>query len=59
MRAHNAGPSGYTVDFRPWSIAVVIEFPTEREAIRFERYLKSSSGRAFAKRRFASPSGTT
>jgi len=29
------------------------EFPTEREAVRFERYLKS--GRAFAKRHFAPP----
>ena len=59
LKWHNAEPSGYTVDFRPWSIAVVIEFPTEREAVRFERYLKSGSGRAFAKRHFASPSGAT
>jgi putative endonuclease len=50
---HNGGPSGYTVAHRPWSIAVSIEFPTEREARRFERYLKSGSGRAFAKRHFA------
>lgn len=50
---HNAGPCGYTVAHRPWSIAVVIEFPTEERAIRFERYLKSGSGRAFAKRHFA------
>jgi hypothetical protein len=34
-------------------VVVSIEFPTERQAIRFERYLKSGSGRAFAKRRFA------
>ena len=53
LRWHNTGPSGHTVDNRPWSVAVVIEFPTEREAIRFERYLKSGSGRAFAKRHFA------
>jgi hypothetical protein len=32
---------------------VAIEFPTEREALRFERYLKSGSGRAFAKRHLA------
>lgn len=32
--------------------SVSIEFPTEREALRFERYLKSGSGRAFAKRHF-------
>jgi hypothetical protein len=30
----------------------VIEFPDEERAIRFERYLKSGSGREFAKRHF-------
>jgi predicted GIY-YIG superfamily endonuclease len=50
---HNEGPCGYTTEHRPWSIAVSIEFPTEKEAVRFERYLKSGSGRAFTKRHFA------
>jgi predicted GIY-YIG superfamily endonuclease len=50
---HNEGPSGYTIAHRPWSIVVSIEFGTERAALRFERYLKSGSGRAFAKRHFA------
>ena len=50
---HNAGPSGYTVRHRPWSLVVSLEFPDERAAARFERYLKSGSGRAFAKRHFA------
>ena len=50
---HNHGPCGYTLDNRPWSLVVSIEFPTEREALRFEKYLKSGSGRAFAKRHFA------
>lgn len=50
---HNGGPSGYTVKHRPWSIVVSIEFRTEQEAVRFEKYLKSGSGRAFAKRHFA------
>jgi putative endonuclease len=54
---HNAGPCGYTTRYRPWSVAVVIEFPTEEQARRFERYLKSGSGRAFAKRHFALISG--
>jgi hypothetical protein len=31
---------------------VAIEFTDENRAIRFERYLKSGSGRAFAKRHF-------
>jgi predicted GIY-YIG superfamily endonuclease len=50
---HNAGPSGYTVQLRPWNVIVSIEFPDESSAARFERYLKSGSGRAFAKRHFA------
>lgn len=52
---HNAGPSGYTIQHRPWSIVVSVEFPDEGAAARFERYLKSGSGRAFAKRHFAPP----
>ena len=51
---HNHGPCGYTVSHRPWRIAVSIEFPTEQEALCFERYLKSGSGRAFAQRHFGS-----
>ena len=54
---HNDGPCGYTVARRPWSLAVSIEFQSEREARRFERYLKSGSGRAFAKRHFALATG--
>jgi len=49
---HNSSPSGHTVAHRPWSIAVSIEFSSEQLAVRFERYLKSGSGRAFAKRHF-------
>jgi predicted GIY-YIG superfamily endonuclease len=52
LRWHNEGPSGYTVAHRPWLPVVVLEFPNEQAAIRFERYLKSGSGRAFAKRHF-------
>jgi predicted GIY-YIG superfamily endonuclease len=50
---HNHGPLGQTLQYRPWSVLVVIEFPTERQAVRFEKYLKTGSGRAFAKRHFA------
>ena len=50
---HNAGPCGYTLQHRPWSVVVSAEFPNERAAAHFEKYLKSGSGRAFAKRHFA------
>lgn len=55
---HNTGPSGQTVQHRPWSVVVVIEFADEKTAIEFEKYLKSGSGRAFAKRHLA-PSQVT
>jgi putative endonuclease len=54
---HNAGPSGQTVFNRPWSVVVSLEFPDEPTAVRFERYLKSGSGRAFAKRHFGPTPG--
>jgi len=49
---HNMGRCPHTVARRPWQIHVIIEFPDEQRAIRFERYLKYGSGRAFAKRHF-------
>jgi putative endonuclease len=49
---HNHGPGGHTSSHRPWSVVVSLEFPTEKEAVRFEKYLKSGSGRAFATRHF-------
>jgi predicted GIY-YIG superfamily endonuclease len=49
---HNHGPGGQTSRYRPWKVIVSIEFLEESTAVRFERYLKSPSGRAFARRRF-------
>jgi predicted GIY-YIG superfamily endonuclease len=49
---HNAGPSGVTVHHRPWSPVVSLEFSDANVAWRFERYLKTGSGRAFAKWHF-------
>ena len=51
---HNDGRCPHTARHRPWEVHVVIEFPDEPRAIRFERYLKSGSGRAFAKLHFES-----
>jgi len=50
---HNHGRCGHTAAHRPWSILIAIEFRTERDTVRFEKYLKSGSGRAVAKRHFA------
>jgi predicted GIY-YIG superfamily endonuclease len=53
LKWHNHGPDGYTRKYRPWCLQVAIEFADESTALRFECYLKSGSGRAFAKRHFA------
>jgi predicted GIY-YIG superfamily endonuclease len=52
LRAHNAGLSPHTAPHRPWRILVCIEFDEEAPAVEFERYLKSGSGREFARRHF-------
>ena len=49
---HNAGRCTHTARYRPWHLHVSIELPDEQRAVAFERYLKSGSGRAFAKRHF-------
>jgi putative endonuclease len=49
---HNDGRSHHTAKHRPWKVIVSLDFEEERVAIAFERYLKSGSGRAFAKRHF-------
>ncbi|HET7680930.1 MAG TPA: GIY-YIG nuclease family protein [Xanthobacteraceae bacterium] len=48
---HNAGEVSHTSKFRPWRLNTYIAFSDEKRAIAFERYLKSASGRAFAKKR--------
>jgi len=52
LEQHNAGMNRYTSREKPWRVVVTLEFMDEEAAIRFERYLKSGSGRAFAKRHF-------
>jgi putative endonuclease len=49
---HNMGRSPHTASHRPWQVHVVVQFSEEKRAIRFERYLKSGLGRAFARRHF-------
>ncbi len=48
---HNAGDVPHTSKYRPWSLNTYIAFSDETKALAFERYLKSGSGRAFAKKR--------
>ena len=52
LDAHNAGLSKHTASGRPWKLATTIEFSNVERAQTFELYLKSGSGRAFARRYF-------
>ena len=52
LAAHNAGVSPHTAAYRPWKRLVVIEFDEQQPAVDFEKYLKTGSGREFARRHF-------
>jgi putative endonuclease len=52
LDAHNSGQCPHTASGKPWIIDVIVEFSDECRAVAFERYLKSGSGCAFAKRHF-------
>jgi len=52
LAAHNRGDARHTSTGRPWRLEVTIEFATVDAAKAFEAYLKSGSGRAFARRHF-------
>ena len=49
---HNTGKSIHTNKFRPWKILTYTAFEDKTKADKFEAYLKTGSGRAFAKRHF-------
>lgn len=48
---HNAGKSPHTAKFKPWRLVTYLGFTDPAKASAFERYLKSGSGHAFARRR--------
>ena len=52
LKKHNAGSVPHTSKYAPWALKTYIAFSDEKQAFAFERYLKSASGRAFAKKRF-------
>jgi len=52
LAEHNIGTVNSTKAFAPWQIEVAIAFRDRSKAAAFEQYLKSHSGRIFAKRHF-------
>jgi predicted GIY-YIG superfamily endonuclease len=51
LKKHNASQVPHTSKYAPWAIKTYVAFSDEKQALAFERYLKSPSGRAFAKKR--------
>jgi predicted GIY-YIG superfamily endonuclease len=51
VAAHNSGRAKHTSKFKPWRLVTYLGFSDPEKAVAFERYLKSSSGRAFTKKR--------
>jgi len=52
LQEHNTGKCKHTLKYRPWQIEIAIAFRFKEKATAFEKYLKSHSGRAFAKKHF-------
>jgi predicted GIY-YIG superfamily endonuclease len=51
LARHNAGQVSHSSKYAPWELKTYVAFSDEQQAFAFERYLKSASGRAFAKKR--------
>jgi putative endonuclease len=52
LAKHNAREVPHTSKYGPWRLRTYVAFSDENLAVAFERYLKSGSGRAFAKKHF-------
>jgi len=53
LKVHNAGGSVYTAKYKPWSLHAYFAFYHKKQALNFEKYLKSHSGRAFTSKHFS------
>ncbi len=52
LAEHNNGKSIHTNKFKPWAVRTYFGFNDKERAESFEKYLKTSSGRAFMTKRF-------
>ena len=52
LNTHNSGGSVHTKSDRPWELVTFLGFKDRFKTAAFEKYLKSGSGGAFAKKRF-------
>ncbi len=51
LKKHNEGGSPHTSKYYPWELITYVAFSCREQASHFETYLKTGSGRAFAKKR--------
>lgn len=52
LAKHNEGGVPHTAKLKPWFIETAVSFRDPPKARAFEKYLKSGSGREFARRHF-------
>ncbi|EDY83662.1 hypothetical protein VDG1235_3289 [Verrucomicrobiia bacterium DG1235] len=52
LKKHNSGGVPHTSRHVPWTIETATAFRAKSKALAFEKYLKSGSGREFARRHF-------
>jgi len=52
LKDHNSLKVPHSSRFAPWRIETAVAFRDKSKAVSFEKYLKSQSGRAFAKKHF-------
>lgn len=52
LQHHNSGQCRHTTKHRPWHLETAVAFHSRDKAAAFEKYLKTGSGRAFAKKHF-------
>ncbi len=51
LTEHNDGKLPTTAPHRPWRVKTYLAFSSKKQALGFEKYLKSGSGHAFGKKR--------
>lgn len=52
LKEHNSLKCSHSRKYAPWKVVVSVAFEDKDKAFKFEQYLKSGSGRAFAKKHF-------
>ena len=51
LSQHNSSSVPHTSKYNPWKVVFYAAFATKELALAFEKYLKTASGKAFARKR--------